>query len=80
MDGFRDGACVPLEGESHWIQQNYGRWISDMDGSMEVSQINSVQNRLLVRAGIHKLFDQYLISVNPDVGPALQIKSILLEN
>ena len=57
----------PLEKESLWIQYNYGRWITDMDDTMGVSKINSPQNGFLLSANAHLRFDQYLISVNPDV-------------
>lgn len=75
---FETAHVFPLEAESHWTQKDYGRWVSDMDDAFGVSKINSVQNGLLVRTDIHKLFDQYLISIDPDVSPTLQAKSILL--
>jgi len=31
-------------------------------------RINSPQNGLLLKSGVHQRFDQYLISVNPDDG------------
>ncbi|KAF8528324.1 hypothetical protein BDD12DRAFT_989334 [Trichophaea hybrida] len=51
--GFEAAHIFPLEKESLWIEFNYGRWVTDMDSTTEVSKINS-------------LFDQYLLSVNPD--------------
>jgi hypothetical protein len=62
----------PLEKESLWIQFNYGRWTTDMDDTNGVSKINSLQNGLLLQSNIHQLFDQYLISVNPDVSSSLR--------
>lgn len=38
-----------------------------MDDTVDVSKINSLQNGFILREDIHSLFDQYLISVNPDV-------------
>jgi len=38
-----------------------------MNNTMGVSRINSVQNGLLLRGDLHEQFDQYLISINPDV-------------
>ena len=57
----------PLDKESLWIQFNYGRWIADVDDTVEVSRINSLQNGILLREHIHSQFNQYLISVNPGV-------------
>lgn len=50
-----------------------------MDDSVGVSKINSVQNGLLLSSHVHKLFDQYFVSVNPDVGTPHPMKRILLE-
>lgn len=58
----------PLEKESLWIQFDYGRWVTDTDDTLGLSKINSLQNGFLLRQHIHSQFDQYLISVNPDVG------------
>ncbi|RPB23946.1 hypothetical protein L211DRAFT_197318 [Terfezia boudieri ATCC MYA-4762] len=38
----------------------------DMDGTNGVSKINSLQNGMLLQSNIHQMFDQYVISVNPD--------------
>jgi HNH endonuclease len=64
-DGFEAAHIFPLAYEGHWIDQNYGRWITiplSTGGS-----INSVQNGLLLSSEIHQLFDAYAISINPDV-------------
>ncbi|KAG0639917.1 hypothetical protein HOY80DRAFT_1136401 [Tuber brumale] len=39
-----------------------------MEDSAGSSKINSIQNGLLLRQGVHRLFDQYLLTVNPDDG------------
>ena len=57
----------PLGKESLWIEYGYGGWITDMDDTVGASKINSLQNGFLLRQHIHSQFNQYLISVNPDV-------------
>ncbi|KAG0133141.1 HNH endonuclease-domain-containing protein [Tuber indicum] len=66
--GFEAAHIFPLEHESYWIQYDYGRWITDIDDASGSSKINSSQNGILLRADVHQLFNQYLISVNPDDG------------
>ena len=66
--GFEAAHILPLEAENLWIQWGYGRWITNMDDTVGVSRINSPQNGFILRSDIHQLFDQYLVSVNPDVG------------
>jgi hypothetical protein len=65
--GFQASHVFPLEHESLWIQYNYGRWITNMDGVVGSSKINSTQNGLLMSTNLHERFDQYLFSINPDV-------------
>ena len=50
-----------------------------MDGTIGVSKINSVQNGFLPRENVHSLFDQFLVSVNPDVSVLFQ-KEICYES
>ncbi|EER28860.1 hypothetical protein CPC735_035660 [Coccidioides posadasii C735 delta SOWgp] len=66
--GFEAAHVFPLDCESVWIEFNYGRWITDMDGTTGVSRINSIQNGLLLRGDLHSDFDNYLFSINPDDG------------
>ncbi|KAF8454787.1 HNH endonuclease-domain-containing protein [Terfezia claveryi] len=56
----------PLNAESVWDERGYWRCIMDMDGTNGVSKPNSLQNGFLLRRDIHTMFEQYLISVNPD--------------
>ncbi|KAG0137886.1 HNH endonuclease-domain-containing protein [Tuber indicum] len=63
---FEVAHIFPLEKENYWNEEGYGRWVTDLDDTSGVSKINSLQNGLLLRQHIHGLFDQYLISVNPD--------------
>ncbi|CUS15098.1 unnamed protein product [Tuber aestivum] len=65
---FEAAHLFPLLGESIWIELDYGRWITDMDDSLQSSKIDSAQNGFLLRSHVHQKFDQYLISVNPDDG------------
>ncbi|KAG0633403.1 hypothetical protein HOY80DRAFT_991779 [Tuber brumale] len=58
----------PPERSSLWIQYDYGRWIAGKDGATESSKINSPGNGLLLELNVQQMFDQYLISVNPDDG------------
>ncbi|KAG0636829.1 hypothetical protein HOY80DRAFT_1087098 [Tuber brumale] len=37
-----------------------------MEGIVGSSKINSIQNGFLLQRGVHRSFDQYLISINPD--------------
>lgn len=64
---FEAAHVFPLQYESLWIQNNYGRWITNMDGVTGSSKINSIQNGLLMRRDVHNQFDQYHFSINPDV-------------
>jgi len=56
----------PPERDSLWIQYNYQQWITDMDDAIGSSKINSAQNGFLLQKTVQQLFDQYLVSVNPD--------------
>jgi HNH endonuclease len=64
-DRFEAAHVFPLASEALFIHDNLSRWIT-LGAPME-SGINSVQNGLLLRVDVHRLFDQYLISINPDV-------------
>ncbi|OAL37385.1 hypothetical protein AYO20_03234 [Fonsecaea nubica] len=57
--GFEAAHIFPLAYEGDWIKQNYGQLVQG-------GSINSVQNGLLLDAGIRQLFDSYSISINPD--------------
>lgn len=51
--------------------RKYG--LLEMPPPVGVSKINSCQNGLLLRADVHREFDQYLVSINPDVGLRSQV-------
>ncbi|CUS07610.1 unnamed protein product, partial [Tuber aestivum] len=74
--GFEVAYIFPPKHESLWIQFNYGRWITDMDDATGSSKINSSQNGFLLRADVHQMFKQYLISVNPDDGYKIVVFTI----
>jgi len=65
--GFEAAHIFPLAYEGHWNKENYGRWITIPPATESTGTINSVQNGMLLRADIHSLFDNYDISINPDV-------------
>lgn len=67
--GFEAAHIFPLNSESHWRENGCDRWIADPDtanGSFD-TKINSVQNGFILESGVHNQWDQYLVSVNPDV-------------
>ena len=66
--GFEAAHVFPRGYESLWIQFGYGHWVTDMDDTTDASKIDSVQNGLLMSRALHTCFEQYLFSVNPDVG------------
>ncbi|PWW72050.1 hypothetical protein C7212DRAFT_354837 [Tuber magnatum] len=65
-NGFEAAHVFPLRHENLWVHYNYGRWITDMDYAVGSSKNNSPQNVFLLQPTIHRLFDLYLFSVNPD--------------
>ncbi|CUS15900.1 unnamed protein product, partial [Tuber aestivum] len=67
-NAFEAAHIFPLRHESHWVQFNYRRWITDMDDAVGASKINSTRNGFLLRREVHAMFSQDLISINPDDG------------
>jgi hypothetical protein len=61
---FEAAHIFPLAAGSLFISGNLSRWNKAPTGD---SGINSVQNGLLLSRHVHAAFDQYLISINPDV-------------
>ncbi|KAF8428149.1 hypothetical protein EV426DRAFT_635638 [Tirmania nivea] len=62
--GFEAAHIFPIAYEDYWNNNNYGRWISVHPSTG--GSINSVQNRMLLTADLHILFDNYVFSINPD--------------
>jgi hypothetical protein len=62
-------AChiFPLEKESFWVENNFDRWITNTHSGNHSAPIHSIQNGFLLTSHLHQLFDDYSISVNPDV-------------
>ncbi|KAF1808140.1 hypothetical protein P152DRAFT_469182 [Eremomyces bilateralis CBS 781.70] len=63
-DGFEAAHIFPVAYEDHWKDHGYEHWITiqpDNGGA-----INSVQNGLLLDSAVHQLFDNYILSINPD--------------
>lgn len=60
--GLDAAHTFPLAQGAHWIENNFGRWITDGSGS-----ITSAQNGILLRADLHREFDAFTFSINPDV-------------
>lgn len=70
--GFEAAHVFPLEHEGLWLSSGCERWIANMTGGQGNGNIgnygiNLVHNGLLMRSDLHKDFDNYLFSINPDV-------------
>ena len=65
--GLEAAHIFPLAYEENWTQHNFSRWINIPPVTATTASTNSVQNKILLRADIHLLFDRYDISINPDV-------------
>jgi hypothetical protein len=63
--GFEAAHIFPLEKESCWIEHGFSQFITNADSGN--APIHSIQNGFLLDAGAHQLFNDYAISVNPDV-------------
>ncbi|KAF8475851.1 hypothetical protein BDZ91DRAFT_615368, partial [Kalaharituber pfeilii] len=57
---------------------NYGCWIANMDAVTGNLKNNSYQNGLLLESGVHKLFDQYLFPISPDLSTILPLLRIII--
>ncbi len=63
--GFEATYIFPLAYDSQWNMENYDQWIT-IDPP-QGGKINSVQNGILLLAHLHKEWDAYRFSINPDV-------------
>ena len=72
--GFEAAHIVPLAFQGYWNTNNSSRWVTIPTTGGE--PMNSVQNGLLLRSDLHRLFDSYQVSINPDVRMTL-ISSIV---
>lgn len=69
--GLDAAHIFPLKFENLWIQFGYNDSITDIpddDDNPEMRKINSPKNGFLLNKVVHRMFDQYLLSVNPDDG------------
>ena len=57
----------PRDNEDCWVEYNLARHVTDMDGFPDASKLSSAQNGLLLGTHIRQLWDQCVVSVNPDV-------------
>ena len=77
--GFDAAHIFPLAYEDYWKQHGYGSCITippERGGT-----INSVQNGILLDATVHKRFNNYDFSINPDVRvPCISYKGIVANN
>ncbi|KAI9767018.1 MAG: hypothetical protein M1840_005977 [Geoglossum simile] len=73
---FEVAHIFSLELENLWIEFNYGRWVDDIADDAGISKINSCQNEFLLQSTAHQMFDQYLLSVNPDGGHKITVFDI----
>ncbi|PLN74548.1 hypothetical protein BDW42DRAFT_182003 [Aspergillus taichungensis] len=64
--GYQAAHVFPLQYETMWARNGYGCWIREVPDDNTRASLNSVQNGLLMLSHIHKRFDQYTISINPD--------------
>lgn len=72
---FEAAHVFPLAFETWWLDNGYSRWITDIEEMGGGSGINSRQNGMLLKADVHKLFDNYLVAINPDVSyPVLSLR------
>ncbi|KAF8418983.1 HNH endonuclease-domain-containing protein, partial [Tirmania nivea] len=68
---FEAAHIFPLEKENLWVERGSADGLRTWMIQTECRKINSLQNGMLIRRDIHNSFDQYLISVNPDVSVSL---------
>ncbi|PUU73717.1 hypothetical protein B9Z19DRAFT_1162160 [Tuber borchii] len=61
--GYEPTFIFPLTHEQHWVTHGYDKWIT-IPGSR--GSITSVQNGMLLRSDIGTLFQNYILSINPD--------------
>ncbi|KAJ5541442.1 hypothetical protein N7494_006518 [Penicillium frequentans] len=62
--GFEAAHIFPLERQQLWSDCNFNRSITRPG----INPMNSVQNGILISATVHSLFDNFLVSANPDDG------------
>ncbi|KAJ5908953.1 hypothetical protein N7495_001635 [Penicillium taxi] len=64
--GFQSAHVFPLGRESLWRLNNFSRFITNSVAGNHRAAINSRQNGLCLSNDIHDLFDDFIITINPD--------------
>lgn len=76
---FEAAHIFPLECASLWTQYGFSRLVTQTP-NINTNSMNSVQNGLLLTSSIHRLFDNFLVSVNPYVSKSRVSTSIWYTN
>ncbi|KAK0715713.1 hypothetical protein B0H67DRAFT_601200 [Lasiosphaeris hirsuta] len=67
-DGFDAAHIIPIAYLHQWNVQGWSQQITIPPSQRPYGTINSVQNGLLLDSAIHRMFDSYSFSINPDDG------------
>ncbi|KAJ9410762.1 hypothetical protein DTO045G8_1668 [Paecilomyces variotii] len=51
---------------TYWAENNFNLWTTNTNTENHSAPISSIQNGFLLQSSIYQLFNDYLISVNPD--------------
>ena len=66
-DSFEAAHIFPLAYENYWKRTDFSKSITILPDNPSHGTINSVQNGLLLRNHMYKLFDSYDIAINSEV-------------
>ncbi|WEW61644.1 hypothetical protein PRK78_007135 [Emydomyces testavorans] len=68
--GFTASHIFPHAREGEWLRRNFHSIVTDSAPARQIgfTKIHSPQNGILIFGGNHALFDEFLVSVNPDDG------------
>jgi hypothetical protein len=81
--GFKAAHIFPQARLSEWIGRGFQNSITDQSDPRLISssKIHSPQNGLLLSGSMHPLFDDFRVSIDPDVGnPAATHASLILSS
>ncbi|KAJ5899719.1 hypothetical protein N7495_004463 [Penicillium taxi] len=67
-EGWEAAHIFPVAKGSLWNQWGFGRWITNGATGRHLNSINSIQNGFLIGSTLHKIFDHFRVSANPDDG------------
>ncbi|KAL2842042.1 hypothetical protein BJY01DRAFT_256865 [Aspergillus pseudoustus] len=70
MEGLAASHIYPVAQLGNWMQQGHEQWITDDTDAHRIgpNRMFSLQNGLLLEAGVHAAFDGFSFSINPDKG------------